>query len=195
MYTNPFAAAWGAQDSRDQSGWASNNTTPPTFGALPTMDNIPASTTFNFVMTNSNILTCNVYGANSTPYFSVNTNSTSTTISRRNGEMFAIIYWQRHATIQASGIVELQRTGQWLRLSQDKRRRSMVVGGRTYSWIPRGNAVCLHGEDTSAAGELARITRNNAQVTLQLAMSAFNSGFFEPSVLATILFLSGRDID
>ncbi|KAF9483057.1 hypothetical protein BDN70DRAFT_904407 [Pholiota conissans] len=180
---------------------------PPTFGALPTMENIPASMTFNFVMTNSNILACHVYGPNSTHYFSVNTNATSTTVSRRNGEMFAIIYWQRHATIQASGIIEQQRTAHWIRLSHDKRlvypsdslgkyrRRTMVVGGRTYTWTPCGNAICLHGEDTSSAGELARITRANNQVTLQLAMSAFNSGFLEVSVLSTILFLSGRDID
>ncbi|KJA22817.1 hypothetical protein HYPSUDRAFT_185870 [Hypholoma sublateritium FD-334 SS-4] len=195
MYTNPFSSAWGSPESRESNGWSSVGSVPPTFGVLPSMEDIPSAMIFTFNMPNSSILNCSVFGSNAAPYFTITTNSTSTTIHRRSGEVFAVINWQSHPTIQARGVLDPQRTAQWLRLSQDRKRRNMVVNGRAYTWYPRGNAICLHGTDTSAAGEIARITRANNSVTLQLSISAFNSGFFETSILATILFLSGRDID
>ncbi|KAF8959605.1 hypothetical protein BDZ97DRAFT_1922780 [Flammula alnicola] len=211
MYTNPFSSAWGLESRDPNSDWFSNNT-PPTFGALPSMANIPYSMTFNFTMFDSSILNCSVSGTNSTTYFYVASNSTSTTVSRRNGEVYAVIDWQGHPTIQAHETLGRQRTSQWLRLSNDRRRVisfyptvSLCYVGLTFhvdvaqcqseDEIIPGSHV-LHGDDTSAmSSELARITRVNSSVTLQITIPAFNSGFFEKSVLATILFLSGRNID
>ncbi|KAF8159207.1 hypothetical protein B0H34DRAFT_841751 [Crassisporium funariophilum] len=196
MYTNPFSSAWGANNTQEKnsSNWVVSQDS-PAYGALPTFSTPPCSMTFNFTTFNSSILNCSVSGSNSLTYFYVSSNSTTTTISRRNGDVCAIIDWQRHPTIEARGILERQRTSQWLNLSSDRRRRTMTVGGKSYTWIPRGNAICLHGTDTSISGELARITQTNTTVTLQLTIPAFNAGFFEISVFATILFLSGKSVD
>lgn len=120
MYINPFAAAWGAPQSRESNDWVTGNL-PPTFGVLPSMEDIPSAMTFSFNMTDRSILNCRVLGNNAALYFTIATNSTTTAIYRRNGELFSVINWQSRPTIQANGVLDLQRTGHWLRLSQDRK--------------------------------------------------------------------------
>ncbi|KAF9554424.1 hypothetical protein CPC08DRAFT_644340 [Agrocybe pediades] len=196
---NPFVASWDQNSESSQGTWVLGSQG-PTYGALPTLPFIPYSMIFNFIMHNQSILNCNVNGTNSMTYLQISTNSTTTTISKRNGEVYGSIDWSGlHATVYAHGSIKKQRASQWARLSSDARRRLVTISGREYAWIPRGNAICvsLHSDDASKSGEIARITKNHstATVTLQLTIEAFNAGFFEPSVLATVLFLSGRNID
>lgn len=159
---NPFFQ-WNSQ-SRNPGDWP-NSSQGPTYGALPNLQSLPYSMTFNFIMSNSSILNCSVTGTNSLTYLYVSTNATSTTLTRRNGEVCGTITWGQHAIVEARGKIERQRTSEWLRLTGDRRlvphylseirpatdemildiysRRTMQIGGRTYSWIPRENSICV----------------------------------------------------
>ncbi|KAF9038668.1 hypothetical protein BJ165DRAFT_1531726 [Panaeolus papilionaceus] len=188
--TNPLFVGWG--NSTSNSSWASN--TPPTYGALPTTSVLPCAMMFTFDMTSGSVLNCSVAGSNTTVYFRVSTNSTTTTITRRSGEACATIEWYPRPVITGKAM-PMQPTSQFLPLSSDRRRRGMIFQGKPYSWIPRGNAICLHDYDGNTSGEFAIITQTHTTATLTLPIPAFNAGFFEISVVSAVLFLSGRNID
>lgn len=115
---NPFFQ-WNSQ-SRNPGDWP-NSSQGPTYGALPNLQSLPYSMTFNFIMSNSSILNCSVTGTNSLTYLYVSTNATSTTLTRRNGEVCGTITWGQHAIVEARGKIERQRTSEWLRLTTDRR--------------------------------------------------------------------------
>ncbi|PPR05225.1 hypothetical protein CVT24_010331 [Panaeolus cyanescens] len=188
--TNPLFLGWGNSSSNDD--WMKS--TPPTFGALPTVAVMPCAMVFTFNMAEGSILNCSVTGTNTVSYFRVVTNSTTTTILRRSGEACATIEWYPRPVISGKGI-PAQPTSQFLPISADRRRRGAMFQGKPYSWIPRGNAICLYDNDGSTSGEFAIITQNHTKATLTLPIPAFNAGFFEMSVVAAVLFLSGRNID
>ncbi|PPQ82883.1 hypothetical protein CVT25_009700 [Psilocybe cyanescens] len=179
MYTNPFGS----------SG--------PSYGSLPLADN-PSFMKFTFDTRRSGILNCNIIGPNTLVYFNVSSSSTITTISRRNGDVYATIEWTRHPIMQIYGETGRQLTAEWIRLSPDRIQRMVTIRGRNFFWIPRGSRICLYGDDdetSGLSGEIAHISRADREVALHISLLAFNTGFLDTCVLATVLFMSGRNID
>ncbi|KAF8885067.1 hypothetical protein CPB84DRAFT_1788638 [Gymnopilus junonius] len=137
----------------------------------PTMPslNYPQIATFNFLTDPSrpSVLNSVVAGTNFLEYFSIETKpgSNYTTISRRNGEIYATINWKSQPCpiIEARGTIERQRTSQWARLSSDRRRvrsffspvqtlsdtfrllrrRITMLKGREYAWVPQGQVISV----------------------------------------------------
>ena len=121
---NPYAQAgwYNPQNpqSINQSPWRPNSSQPPTFGALPNLNEKPASVlTFEFSSFNPDILNCLVTGPKSRKFFDIRT-SNSTTIISKPGEPFATIRWARHPMVEAPGVVARQATGDFMKLSQDQ---------------------------------------------------------------------------
>lgn len=125
MFTNnPYAqAGWHNPQnphSINQSPWRPNSSHPPTFGALPNLNENPASVlTFEFSSFNPDILNCLVTGPKGRKFFDIRT-SNSTTIISKPGEAFATIYWARHPMVEAPGVISRQATGDFIKLSQDQ---------------------------------------------------------------------------
>lgn len=91
----------------------------PTFGALPPLLNKPTSVVeFEFTHFNPDIFNCMIVGPQQRKFFEVKT-SNSTTVISKPGETFALIKWAQHPTVEAKGVLSLQRTGDFLKLSSD----------------------------------------------------------------------------
>lgn len=130
MYTNPFALGWENDQTPHNPSSSGGG---PAFSALPigssTMacPNPPQIAVFNFLSdpTRPSVLNSVVAGTNSLQYFNIETKpgSNYTTISRRNGEVYATVNWQTQPcpVVEARGTIERQRTSQWARLAKDRR--------------------------------------------------------------------------
>lgn len=120
---NPYAQAGWPNPTNPHSindGPWRPNTHPPTYGALPPLDNKPASVlVFTFTSFNPDLFNCVVTGPNNSKYFEVHTNSGTTVISKP-GQQIAAIQWTRHPTVEASGIIARQLTKDFLKLSNDQ---------------------------------------------------------------------------
>ncbi|KAH9479153.1 hypothetical protein JR316_0007736 [Psilocybe cubensis] len=199
MYTNPFGAFWdlpGVSDASNEQRLATGSSG-LTFGALPLADN-PCTMKFTFNSHQTGVLNSNVTGPNTLVYFNVSSSTTTTTVSRKNGDVYATVEWTRHPMMQIYGETGRIPTSHWISLSPDRTQRVVMIKGRYYYWIPRGTRICLYGDDDETAtisGEIAHISRTDGEVSLNISLVAFNNGFLDACVLATVLFMSGRNID
>lgn len=100
-----------------------------------------------------------------------------------------------------------------IQLTLSNSRRYMVVNGIQYAWVPMDNFICvrlriltatdsnsfvllqLYKVQTSAPRVLARIARAPTIVLLEMTPEALNLGLLEPSLVATVIFVSGHNID
>ncbi|KAF9477801.1 hypothetical protein BDN70DRAFT_945970 [Pholiota conissans] len=203
MFTNnPYAQAgwYNPQNphSINDGPWHPNSSYPPTYGALPPLDDKPASVlTFTFTSFNPDLFNCVVVGPKDRKYFEVRTQDNNTIISKP-GEQFASIQWARHPTVEARGILSRQLTKDFLKLSSDQTYRSMLVGNKVYSWIPRGSrGIYLYSHGPNPPEQFARISLNNGNNTilLEITSEAFQAGLFEPCIISTVLLFSARNID
>ncbi|KDR70436.1 hypothetical protein GALMADRAFT_144731 [Galerina marginata CBS 339.88] len=209
MYVNnPYAqAGWHNPEnpfSINDGPWHPNALHAPTFGALPSPTNCPQSIlTFEFRFGSKigqDVLNCTVFGPRQLKFFDIQTNSFGRTIISKSGNPFAAIQWsqtQNNCTVEAKGVVALQRVGQFLVLSQDQRVRSMFICGKSYTWVPRQSGIYLYSSGPSAPEEYARasIAQDMTGVLLEITSEAFQAGLFEPCVIATTLLFGGRRFD
>lgn len=121
--SNPYAQAgwYNPQNPHSINGgpWRPKTSLPPTFGALPPLDQQPSSVLeFEFTSFSPDIYNCIIIGPKQRKFFEIRTTSNMTIISKPD-EQFALIKWSHHPTIEARGALSLQRTGEFLKLSLD----------------------------------------------------------------------------
>ncbi|KAF8970796.1 hypothetical protein BDZ97DRAFT_2044344 [Flammula alnicola] len=206
---NPYAQAgwYNPQNphSINQGPWRPNSSDPPTFGALPPLNDKPASVlTFEFTSFNPNVFNCIVTGPKNRKFFEVRT-AGGTTVVSKPGEEFAFIQWNQHPTVEARGVLARQLTKDFLKLSEDQTYRSMLISGKLYAWIPRGSSgiyvcgiiVSLYSYGPNPPEQFARISlaQDNNKIILEITSEAFQAGLFEPCIISTILLFSARNID
>ncbi|KAF9562370.1 hypothetical protein CPC08DRAFT_634182 [Agrocybe pediades] len=198
---NPYAqAGWHNPQnphSINSCPWRPNSSLPPTFGMLPSPQSKPASVlTFTFTSMNPDIYNCIVIGPNQQKYFEVRTSSGNTVISKP-GSAFAIIGWSQHPTVEANGVLSIQRTRDFVKLSADKTYRTMVIGGKTYAWVPRSHGVYLYSYGPNPPEQYARLSLadDHITITLELTSESFQAGLFEPCIISALLLFCGRNID
>ncbi|KAF5325373.1 hypothetical protein D9619_009655 [Psilocybe cf. subviscida] len=204
MFTNnPYAQGgwYNPQNPLSINGepWRAGLTHPPTFGALPTFDKQSSLHTFLFSSFNPDFLNCTVTGPGNAKYFEVSTTSDTnkTTISKPGAQM-GTIEWRGHPIIEAPGLIMRQLSLDFLKLSSDRTYRIMLVGKKTYAWIPRGNnGIYLYNYGPNPPSQYARITmaQDGRSVRLELTSDAFQAGLFEPCIFSTVLLFSARNID
>ncbi|EAU80786.2 hypothetical protein CC1G_04896 [Coprinopsis cinerea okayama7 len=198
--SNPYAAGgwYNPQNPLSINGgghpWFPNSNLPPTFGALPTANYSSSRLAFEFAPAQPDILNCTVDGPNRNTYFRVATANGATVIMKPRNEGMARIEWGTEPSVEIRNIIPRANASHWLRLSQDQSHRTMVVNGRNYVWIPRGGAILLLSAGPTPPAELGRITRSSGKVTLELVSDAIQAGLLEASVVATVLFQSGRNM-
>ncbi|PPQ78771.1 hypothetical protein CVT25_010644 [Psilocybe cyanescens] len=198
---NPYAQAgwYNPQNPHSINGgpWRPKTTLPPTFGALPPLDQKPASVLeFEFTSFSPDIYNCIVMGPKRRKFFEIRTTSNITVISKPE-EQFALIKWSQHPTVEARGALSLQRTGDFLKLSSDSTYRTMSISGKIYVWVPRDNGVYLYSGGPNPPEQFARVrlTGDATKVVLEITSEAFQVGLFEPCIISTMLLFSARNID
>ncbi|KAI9567425.1 hypothetical protein HD554DRAFT_2205408 [Boletus coccyginus] len=191
--TDPFSAQY--HSTRDGAN------APSIYGALPypgSASSVPLHTlvTFRFTALNPTILGCIVVGPNNTTHYHVVSDFSGqgyTLLRNGAGQTTALIEWRSHPTVEAQAVGAKQHAGQWLRLSSDRRSRTMVHGGVPYSWTPIGQFLHLFAPDSPEW--LARVTKSYDAIVLELSPRAIQLGLMDVAVLATVLLQSGKSID
>ena len=128
MYcNNPYAQGgwYNPQNSHsiNNSPWCANALHPPTFGALPASQTNASILSFEFSSFQPDILNSVVTGPNNREFFTIKTATPACTVIYKSGTTspFCTINWQANPTVEAEGILDRQRTGEFLRLSGNNR--------------------------------------------------------------------------
>lgn len=125
MYgSNPFTAQDGWNAGNGQSTWDTSAPPPSIFGALPypsVSSALPGAITLKFTSLSPTILNSKVIGPRNETYFRVVTDGGHTVLKDAQGSNIALLEWRDHPTVEARSLVVKQPTGQWLRLSTDRR--------------------------------------------------------------------------
>ncbi|TEB25216.1 hypothetical protein FA13DRAFT_1765892 [Coprinellus micaceus] len=191
--TNPYAqAGWynpqNPNTINTQSWGISAASGPSIFAprhALPTV------LTFHYVLPKPNVLNCTITGPTSIPYLDVTSDGARTIFRRPDGQGIACIEWSSNPTVEIISTVMKQPVGQWIRLSADRAHRSITINGKEFIWVFRDNCYCLFKFGELTKGPLVRIYQAQA-ITLELTTEAFHLGALEPSIVAVVLFQSGK---
>ncbi|KAJ7036701.1 hypothetical protein C8F04DRAFT_463677 [Mycena alexandri] len=155
------------------------------------------------------ILNCAVVGPEICPYFHVVTRADylpGHTVFRTNeGRDVASVEWVPNG---GGAYVELydknlnlekQAVSAWLGVSRDASYRMMYAHGQAYVWVPRSLSICLYEWDPAETDGvprlLARISKEEDVVTLQISLAAIETGLLEMCVICVVLFQSGCRID
>ncbi|KAJ7289397.1 hypothetical protein C8J57DRAFT_1047026 [Mycena rebaudengoi] len=192
---NPYSQGWP-----NSGASSSNNGRPSIFGALPftSPETQPTFFAFHFTSFNPTIMNCAVVGPQSKPYFRIMTDAPIPGVSvfqNSNGVNIALVQWNRHPEVEVRSFFTRRPTSQMLPLSPDQSYRTMVVNGRTYSFIPQENFIGLYSS-SSPPEMLGRISRSqNGTVVLELTGEAIHIGILEPSIVSAFLLQCGRNID
>ncbi|PFH49581.1 hypothetical protein AMATHDRAFT_147411 [Amanita thiersii Skay4041] len=185
------------------SGWAdarnSGNAVPPpsVFGALPYPSAPSNLSIFYLTSFSPDIFNCSILNLQGQTYYKIITdkhNPGYTVLRNAAGKNVALIEWQSHPLVEIRGLLSKQYISQWLRLSADRSSRTMDVRGSKYFWAPRDKSINLYTSDATPRF-LARITRNQSGITLELTNDALQLGILDSVVTATLLLQCGRNID
>ncbi|KAF8633162.1 hypothetical protein AX17_004663 [Amanita inopinata Kibby_2008] len=187
---NPFSS-WA--DAKNDNG----STPPSIFGALPYPSAPSNSTIFYLTSFNPTIFNCSVVGTQGQVYFQVVTdphNPGYTVLRNASGKNVALVEWLSPPLIEIRGVLSKQNISEWLKLASDRSSRSMEVRGHRYTWVPHGKSVGLHaGGSTSTL--LARITRSQGTIMLEMTSDAIQFGILDSVVTVAFLLQCGRNID
>ncbi|KAF8962579.1 hypothetical protein BDZ97DRAFT_2021739 [Flammula alnicola] len=180
--------------------WSEAGQAPSIFGALPypTDPEYSNLVTFYFTSFSPNILNCTVIGPQARVYYRIVTDNQMpgyTVIKNAEGKNVSLIEWQAHPMIEVRGLLSKQHVRTWLGLTADKRSRTMTVRGMQYTWAPRDKSINLYAGGHRGPTFLARITRANGAITLDMTQDAIQLGLLDPIVAAALLLQCGRNID
>ncbi|KAJ7123296.1 hypothetical protein C8R43DRAFT_1148143 [Mycena crocata] len=195
-----------------QAGWSSssnphptNNSTwgiSPLYGALPystSPSTAPDFMAFTFSPLDGTILNSVVVGPHSRTYFRIDTDSTASGLSVIQNpklESVTLIEWRRKPILEIRDIRPRCLTSQFLSLSPDKTQRLMSARRRTFRWTPSSGYIELYSTGVAAPQLFGRISQGRDNVTLlELTSEAIQLGLLEVCVTATLLLMSGRNID
>ncbi|KDR80189.1 hypothetical protein GALMADRAFT_62694 [Galerina marginata CBS 339.88] len=198
-FTNPFES-WseGGQGQSAHQVWSGSHPPPSVFGALPYPSDASAFTTFYFTSFNPNILNCTVVGPQAQVYYRIVTDNHMpgyTVLKNAEGKNVSLIEWQTHPMIEIRGLLTKQHVRTWLGLTSDKSSRTMTVRGMGYTWAPRDKSINLYAGGPRNPTFLARVTRANGAVTLDMTPDAIQLGLLDSVVAAAFLLQCGRNID
>ncbi|KAJ7598963.1 hypothetical protein C8J56DRAFT_1093027 [Mycena floridula] len=196
MYTNPFD--WSTGNGQSTSTTWNTNPTPSLLGALPFSQGHQSNLTrFYLTSFNPDALNCTVIGPQHRPVFYIGSDPKLpgyTTISAADGHGIALIEWQKHPLVEVRGTFAKQRVKDWLRLSTDRRARSMEISGRRYLWAPKDNSLDLSTVEQYPKF-MARILRGQGVITLEMTDDALQLGLLESLITAATLLQCGRNVD
>ncbi|EPQ52257.1 hypothetical protein GLOTRDRAFT_47436 [Gloeophyllum trabeum ATCC 11539] len=186
----------------NQSAWDYGSSAPPSvYGALPygapAGHDLGGPLCLTFAAFSPTILHSVLIDAKANIHYRVESNSSPifTFIKDSRGRSVAIIEWRSHPTIEIRGVAPKQSIQNWLGLSRDGLSRIMTVGNRQYAWAPNGRHICLYATSSAAPQPLVTVSKTQATVTLEVTPRALELGLLEPSIVATVLLQSGRNID
>ncbi|KAH8823339.1 hypothetical protein DL96DRAFT_1683457 [Flagelloscypha sp. PMI_526] len=170
---------------------------------LPRVNNSPSdpqSKMISFVFSyDEDILNSVVLGPKGRQYFVVATDArkhliTATTIIQSTQGTHARVDWHHsNPTVEWIGLLNKQRTGSFLRLTQDRKRRLMTFGETQLAWWPSHTSVLLSTEFSEVIARV--ITSPTNSTILEITEESLAQGMLEIVVLAVVLFMSGRPID
>ncbi|EIN08502.1 hypothetical protein PUNSTDRAFT_134880 [Punctularia strigosozonata HHB-11173 SS5] len=157
----------------------------------------------HFVGANPSILHCDVVDSQGTAHYRVQSNVVNgillTTVTDAANRTLALIDWQNNPAVEISGFLGRTSVAEWLERSPDLRARYMEVGKVRYTWQPVGNCIYLTiqlSADLSTPPHiLCRVSKTGAEVSLELDSDASRLGIELPAAVATIVLMSGRNID
>ncbi|KAL0947851.1 hypothetical protein HGRIS_013913 [Hohenbuehelia grisea] len=197
MYgNNPYGqAGWPNAANRGMGG-----PPPSIFGALPYYTPPTRANTliFQFTSFNPDVMNCTVLGPKAQPYYRIVTDAPTpgfTVFQNGTGKNFAFIEWRSHPQVEIRGAVHKQRAGDLLPLSASRSLRRMQIGERQYEWIPNEQYISLCTAGSGAREVLARISRSQTCVNLEMTSQAISLGLLDIAVVVTVLLQSGRSID
>ncbi|KAJ7088275.1 hypothetical protein C8R44DRAFT_649566 [Mycena epipterygia] len=200
---NPFAQGWPASylPTHQSPSW---DTRPSVYGALPyhAPDPILRSTesllTFSFSSSHGTVLNAALVGSDGRTYFHVSTERSApgrTLVTDSNGARVGLIMWSAQPTVGIDALGWTLRASQWLCLSSDRTSRTIVVGGKQFSWRPNGGCIEMISLDNYDTQLFARISKSANSTILQLTPMAVQSNLLQVIVLSAVLLMSGRSID
>ncbi|KAF8155943.1 hypothetical protein B0H34DRAFT_660076 [Crassisporium funariophilum] len=201
FYNNPFGSwAEAGQGQSVHHAWNGGAPAPSVFGALPypTAPSDSNLVTFYFTSFSPTIFNCTVIGPQAQVYYRVVTDNYMpgyTVIKNAEGKNISLIEWQTHPLIEVRDLLAKQHIRTWLGLTKDKSSRTMTVRGMQYTWTPRDKSINLYTGEHKNPRFLARITRANGTITLDMTNDAIQLGLLDPIVAAALLLQSGRNID
>ncbi|KAL1715135.1 hypothetical protein EV715DRAFT_276072 [Schizophyllum commune] len=202
---NPYAQAGWSNPANPHSvndrPWTPNAPAQPSiFGALPFAQ--PGSPqqfhSFTFTSLRPNVLNSTVLGPRDKMYIAVVTDQPKpgfTLLHLADGKAFGVIQWGQRTIVEVRDIVRKQFAGDFLKLTGDGTSRIMEARGKTYTWVPKGEFLCLYTYGHSTPELMARVSRGRGIVTLEMSTRALQVGLMEVATLATVLMLSGRPLN
>ncbi|KAF9476962.1 hypothetical protein BDN70DRAFT_949149 [Pholiota conissans] len=170
------------------------------FGALPYVSDPahPNLINYYFINFNPNILNCSIVNSQSQTVYRIVTDNQMpgyTVIKNVEGKNVSLVEWQTHPMVEVRGQLSKQYVRTWLPLSSDKSSRTMTVRGMTYTWAPRERSINLYAGGSRNPMFLAKITRTNGAITLEMTPDAVQLGLLDTAVSAALLLQCGRNID
>ncbi|KAH9478614.1 hypothetical protein JR316_0009071 [Psilocybe cubensis] len=200
MYFNHPFGSWGEMGNGQSasSTWNGAAPTPSIYGALPYPNDSSAFQTFYFTNFSPDILNCTVIGPQAQVYYRIVTDNQMpgyTVVKNSEGKNVSLIEWQSHPMIEVRGLLTKQYVRAWLALTADKSARTMSVRGMQYAWAPRDKSISLFAGGPRNPTLLARITRTNGAIALDMTPDAIQLGLLDSVVAASLLLQCGRNID
>ncbi|KAH8818901.1 hypothetical protein DL96DRAFT_375040 [Flagelloscypha sp. PMI_526] len=191
--TNPFSLGNGKDQVfvfGDSLPLPRVNTNPPD----------PQEKMISFIFTyDHDILNSVVLGPKGQQYFTVATDAQkhirtpSTIIQSIQGTHARVDWHQPHPTVEWIGVLEKQRTGTFLRLALDRKRRLMSFGDTQLTWWTSYPSVLLSTESSEVVARVIAPSINST--ILDITAEILAQGMLERVILAVVLFMSGRPID
>ncbi|KIM46773.1 hypothetical protein M413DRAFT_63589 [Hebeloma cylindrosporum] len=198
---NPFDSWSQAGNGQSASNaWNGVGQPPSVFGALPypSDPNYSSMVTFYFTSFNPNILNCSVVGPRAQTYYRIVTDNQMpgySVIKNAEGRNVSLVEWQTLPMIEVRGVLAKQHVRTWLGLTSDRSSRTMTVRGMQYTWSPSDKSINLYAGGPRDRKFLARISRANGAISLDMTSDAMQLGLLDIVVVAAFLLQCGRNID
>ncbi|TRM60324.1 hypothetical protein BD626DRAFT_571744 [Schizophyllum amplum] len=200
---NPFAqGGWynpGNPNSVNEGRWSPHSPAQPSmFGALPFAQAGSPQEFHSFTFSlRPSILSSTVTGPRDKMYIAVVTDNPKpgfTLLHLAEGKAFGVIQWAQRTIIEVRDIVRKQFASDFLKLSDDGTSRIMEARGKTYAWVPKSDFICLYTYGSTTPELMARVSKGQGIVTLEMSTRALQIGLLEVATMATVLMLSGRSL-
>ncbi|KDR82273.1 hypothetical protein GALMADRAFT_59596 [Galerina marginata CBS 339.88] len=203
---NPYAqAGWFNPDNQtpfSHQPWTLSSPISPIFGALPPFpsENSPDWIRLTFVSADGDVLDCSVVGARQQIFFEISTESfenkpMATTFAKKDGTVLSRIEWAVTPTVEIEKVLSKRPVCEWITRSPEaKQYRTMIVGGKSYAWIPRSSGIYVRPNPPDQYAKIS-VTSDNSKALLEITSEAFQAGLFEPCIISTVLLFSSRNIN
>nr|GAT55196.1 predicted protein [Mycena chlorophos] len=133
------------------------------------------------------------------PAFRITTNSLAhgySVVQSGSYENVAYVEWLARGSpmVDIYGIVSKRSGAAWLPLSSQKNFRRMSARQRSFRWIPDEHHINLCSDSTTPHF-LGRVVQTPQGTAVDLTPAALEMGLLEVTIVATLVLLSGRNIE